>query len=104
MNLGCVESFRHVEMSGDEPVEQREYDEVEHDRHNDFMRAESRSQVTGHGTDNAARSAGGDHANRQCEYKRSAERERETHQRRGKSPRGELTFAADVEETGTQTK
>ena len=45
VDLRRVERLRHVQMSGDEPVEQREHDEVEHDRDDHFVRAESRLEI-----------------------------------------------------------
>src|SRR6266513_4704159 len=62
MNLRSVERLRHVEMTGDEPVEQSKNDEVQHDRDDDFVRAESRLEVRRNRSDSSAREAGRDHA------------------------------------------
>ena len=73
----CSESA-DLEMRGDEIVEQREHDEVEHDRGDHFVRAEPRLEHAGNAADDPAADRRGDEIDRQREQRRQPGRKEQS--------------------------
>ena len=91
-------------MSGDKPVEQRQHDEVEHDRDDHFVGAESGLEIGGDKADDSAGDTRRNHADRKRQQKRRADRQREARQSRRETSRRELAFSSDVEQPGAQSE
>src|ERR1700682_371688 len=104
VNLRSVERLRNVQMPGDKPVEQREHDEVEHDRHDHLVRAESGLQICGYCTDDSSSTASRDHAEQQRNDEWCGNRKHEGRERSRKPARRELALSTDVEKPGTKTE
>ena len=67
-----MERLCHGEMRRDDVVQQREHDEVEHDRHDHFARTEARAQHAGHRAHHATAYASRDHAHHDRDDGRSS--------------------------------
>src|SRR5450759_2136546 len=104
VDLRSVQGLRYVQVPRDEPVEQRQHDEVEHDRDDDFVRAEPGLEIRRNRSNDSTREPGGNHANEKREDERRADRERESHESGAEPPRGELALSSDVEQSGAQTE
>src|SRR4051794_13638066 len=104
MDLRSVQGLRDVQMTCDEPVEQREHDEVEHDRDDHFMRAESGFEIRGHRANDSPCAASRNDAKHQRDDERRSDRKCETNQCCRESTRCELTLASDIEQSGAETE
>ena len=104
MDFGSVERLGNMQMPGDEPVEERQHDKVEHDGHYHLVSTELRLEVSGNGSDNSAAGAGGDHAERQRENERRPNRKSEPGESGAESAGRELTLASDVEQSGAEAE
>ena len=100
----CSESG-DVRCARDEIVEQREHDEVQHDRRDHFVRAELRLEHARESRRPRRRQS----PRRGCTPATSSSagnpgRQQQPDQRRDESARGELALGADVEQSGAQAR
>jgi hypothetical protein len=89
-----------VDVSGDDEIEERQHDEVEHDRHDHFARAKARLERARNGADDAATNGGRHHAGRDGEQRRRTRWHRQSNERSEKPAARELAFGANVEQPG----
>ena len=91
-DLRRVQRFRHMQLGRDEIIEQRQHDEVQHDRHDHFVRAESRAQEPGHAAHRAARGERREHAERHAISAGVPAGSSEPHEPRAEPARRQLTL------------
>src|SRR5687767_13672364 len=88
-----------MQVDGDEIGEQRQHDEVQHDRRDYLVRAKARLEVAWYYADHAAAERRDGDEKRQCDERWQPPREHETEQGGDKSTGGQLAFRTDVEQS-----
>ena len=87
-----------MQLGRDDPVEKRQHDEVEHDRHDHFTRAKLRAQRARYGADTGTHQHGGQQAEWNRNQRRRADGQHHAQHRGAESTGGELSFGAHIEQ------